>query len=222
MRHKKHVTPSVIAANRKNAKASTGPRTKEGKERSSRNSWRHGILATTIKLTTHTDRKEFRRIRKLWTEEFRPNGTLEKFLVEEVTGLSWRLGITEQMEIRELLRRRNSEEDDDSEYSLGDKIDLPVKTWELPVNRGWECEQVIVRAMSGDEKGDTDNTKGPGVLAGRVVENVSGYRNHHARHMEVQAVMGSSLDTVSRYRSGLKRELYHAIDKLLKMREREH
>jgi hypothetical protein len=151
MRHEKHMSDAAMAANRENAKVSTGPRTKEGKERSSRNSWRHGILATTIKLTTHEDREEFRRVRRLWTKEFDPHGTLERFLVEEVTGLSWKLGITEDIEIRELLRRRNTtEEDDDGDYALDDKIELPVKEWKLPVNRGWECEQVIVRATSGD------------------------------------------------------------------------
>ncbi|MGE5056403.1 MAG: hypothetical protein ACM3WP_19755 [Acidobacteriota bacterium] len=126
-------------------------------------------MATTINLTTHKDRKEFRRIRKLWTKEFDPHGPLERLLVEEITGVSWRLGITEQIEIRELLRRRNAEEEDDFDYPLDGKIELPVDEWELPVNPGWECEQVIVRAVSGDEKGDTDNTKSPGVVAGAIV-----------------------------------------------------
>ena len=222
MKHKRHMSDAAIAANRENAKASTGARTKEGKERASHNSWRHGILATTTNVRTHKDRTEFRRIRRLWTKEFDPHGTLEKFFVEEVTGLSWRLGITEEVEIRELLRRRNTAEDANSEQALDDKIELPVDEWELPVNRGWECEQVIVRAVSGDEEGDTDNTKMRAAAAGTIAtkaENVSGNRKHHAQQIEVQALMGSSLDTVSRYRSGLKRELYRAIDKLVKMRE---
>ncbi|MGE5056405.1 MAG: hypothetical protein ACM3WP_19765 [Acidobacteriota bacterium] len=49
-------------------------------------------------------------------------------------------------------RRRNTEEDDDFDYPLDGKIQLPIDKWKLPVNFGWECEQVIVRAVSGDKK----------------------------------------------------------------------
>ena len=216
MKHRKHVSDAVIAANRENGKHG-GPRTKAGKERSSRNACRHRIFAK-IHLTDPKDRKEFRRILKRWTREFRPDGTLETYLVDDITKLSWRLGITEDMEIKELLRRRESEDDDDLEYSWNDKMKLPVDNWELPTNRGWDCEQVIVRATSGDEKGDSDHTTGPAVLGGKIfpdAENVSGYRKHHAQRMEVQAVIGGSLERLSRYRSALKRELYRAIDKLL-------
>jgi hypothetical protein len=72
------------------------------------------------------------------------------------------------------------------------------------------------------KKGDNDHTTAPVAVAGRIIpnaENVSGYRKRQAQQMQVQAVMDSSLDAVSRYRSGLKRELYRVIDKLLKMRE---
>jgi hypothetical protein len=101
---------------------------------------------------------------------------------------------------------------------LDGKIQLPIGKWKLLVNAACECEQVIVR----DEKGDSDNTKLRAASAGTIAtnaENVSGYRKHHGQKMEVQAVMGSSLDAVSRYRSGLKRDLYRAIDELLKIKD---
>lgn len=39
------VSPRKIAANRRNSRRSTGPRTSEGKTRSKQNSWRHGLTA---------------------------------------------------------------------------------------------------------------------------------------------------------------------------------
>jgi hypothetical protein len=44
------LSESRLRANRENAQSSTGPRTKEGKKRSSLNSTRHGILAQVIHL----------------------------------------------------------------------------------------------------------------------------------------------------------------------------
>jgi hypothetical protein len=41
-------TGSQIAANRKNATKSTGPRTEEGKQRSRQNAFRHGLTAETV------------------------------------------------------------------------------------------------------------------------------------------------------------------------------
>ena len=77
------------------------------------------------------DRKEFRRILKRWTREFRPDGTLETYLVDDITKLSWRLGITEEMEIKELLRRRESEDDDDLEYFKNAKKSRTLSTYSV-------------------------------------------------------------------------------------------
>ena len=43
-----------LAANRANAKLSTGPTTEAGKKRSRRNALKHGLLSTTLLLPTET------------------------------------------------------------------------------------------------------------------------------------------------------------------------
>jgi len=43
--HRKEATPAQVAANRSNAQRSTGPKTAEGRSRSSQNALRHGIYA---------------------------------------------------------------------------------------------------------------------------------------------------------------------------------
>ncbi len=49
-RAKRTVSPEMIAANRRNAQLSTGPRTPEGKARSSRNGWKTGLHSGIHKL----------------------------------------------------------------------------------------------------------------------------------------------------------------------------
>jgi len=43
--HRKEATPAQVAANRSNVQRSTGPKTAEGRSRSSQNALRHGIYA---------------------------------------------------------------------------------------------------------------------------------------------------------------------------------
>ena len=79
-----------LAANRANAKRSTGPKTKEGKARSRANAWKHGVTAEYIVLCCE-DPAEFNGLRaELW-EEFRPRPGLESVLVDRLAAQSWRL-----------------------------------------------------------------------------------------------------------------------------------
>ena len=50
-KQKKPISQRKLEANRRNAQLSTGPRTEEGKARSSRNNWKHGRTSATAKAT---------------------------------------------------------------------------------------------------------------------------------------------------------------------------
>lgn len=63
-------TPAQIAANRRNAAKSTGPKTAQGKEASSQNAQKHG-------LTAKIPDDEVRRIAEIITAEFPAEGTAE-------------------------------------------------------------------------------------------------------------------------------------------------
>ena len=67
-------------ANRRNAAQSTGPRTPEGKVRSSRNATRHGLCARTALLSTE-DRQEFDLLLEDLRTEHQPDGPTEEILV---------------------------------------------------------------------------------------------------------------------------------------------
>lgn len=47
-RQKKPVSPQKLAANRQNAKHSTGPQTAKGKQRAAENSYQYGFYATRL------------------------------------------------------------------------------------------------------------------------------------------------------------------------------
>lgn len=218
MKHNKTVTDAVRAANRANAQSSTGPRTKQGKSNSSNNAVRHGILSRKVVLDTDEQRAEFLELRQCCKTELRPKGLLEKFVVEEIATLFWKLGIVEFLEVRELLRRQELSDDVDSIFRKD--LKLPISGYDLPLDRGWDCERMVVRAVAGKDQRDSDTMCGPGVVQGQVVQALKSSRNSdHQKfdHLEVEAVIGSALESMTRYQAKLKRDLYRAIETLRKM-----
>ena len=67
-----------------------GPKTEEGKQRSSMNALRHGFAAKTIVLSTE-DPAEFKSIIDRYVQDFDPQTEVEKDLVEELAACRWRL-----------------------------------------------------------------------------------------------------------------------------------
>jgi hypothetical protein len=98
------------------ARRATGPRTKEGKERSKHNALKHGIVAKVV-LLSGEPRKDFDSLLNGFRSDLRAVGQLEEFLVDKLALLVWRyrrMLIAEQAEIQrgteylwwdELLRR---------------------------------------------------------------------------------------------------------------------
>lgn len=218
MHHKKKVTDAVRAANRDNSQASTGPRTKQGKSHSSHNALRHGILARRMVLDTHKQRAEFRELRHACKTEFSPEGLLEKFFVEEIAIIFWKLGITEGLAAQELLLRQEISDDVGSIFHKD--LKLPISGYDLPLNRGWDCERLVVRADAGKDTSNSGASRGPTVVNNQVIDAFQNSQNHNSQeagHLEVEAVLGSALEKMTRYHSALMRDLYRAIETLRKL-----
>src|SRR5262245_35463685 len=84
------VSDRKLAANRKNAKLSTGPKTPEGKSLSRFNSLKHGLLAQEVILPGENAR-EFERLVAALVADWEPEGRVEEILLERIASLSWRL-----------------------------------------------------------------------------------------------------------------------------------
>lgn len=88
---------SRLAANRANAKKSTGPRTEEGKAASKKNSLRHGLTAKTVVLDVE-DPAEYQAFRSHVIASFAPAPGAEQLLAEELADSLWRLKRAQRIE----------------------------------------------------------------------------------------------------------------------------
>ena len=79
-----------IEANRRNSLKSTGPRSEEGKQRSSRNAIRHGLTAETV-LEPLEDPEDYKLFEEAIAAEYDGESAVERELVLRLASLLWRL-----------------------------------------------------------------------------------------------------------------------------------
>src|SRR5947209_3615864 len=84
-------TERQTEANRRNAQNSTGPRTDEGKARSSRYALTHGMAARAALLADDEDAVAFRQSLNACVDDLRPTGAAETALIEVACQSHWRL-----------------------------------------------------------------------------------------------------------------------------------
>lgn len=97
-------TTKQLAANRRNAQKSTGPRTAEGKAKSSLNAVKHGVLSKSVAVSGHyyiEDPLDFISLQSELEQNLRPVGRVEELLVERIATCAWRL--------RRVLKAENGE-----------------------------------------------------------------------------------------------------------------
>jgi hypothetical protein len=79
-----------LEANRRNALASTGPKTENGKQQSRRNAVKHGLTAETI-IEPLENPDEYRVFEEAIVGEYLPQTPVEQELVHRLASLFWRL-----------------------------------------------------------------------------------------------------------------------------------
>ena len=90
-------TEAQIAANRENAKKSTGPRTAQGKTAASKNAVKHGLFDH--RPTIHGEiQADYDLHRERFLAEYEPVGPTESALVARIVSLAWRLRRVGRME----------------------------------------------------------------------------------------------------------------------------
>jgi hypothetical protein len=83
-------TAKQIKANRRNARRSTGPRTPEGKRRSSFNAMKHGVYSKHL-ITPDENDSDLARLERSYVAYYRPPSEFELGQVRDLAGLAWRL-----------------------------------------------------------------------------------------------------------------------------------
>lgn len=114
----RQLTEAELAARRANAQKSTGPKTAEGKRRSSQNARRHGLFGQTALLDSESP-DDFVALRDAYLAEFDPQGPAETHLVMEMANAQWRL------------RRVRGIEADLIDHIIGAEID----SWRFPASQ---------------------------------------------------------------------------------------
>jgi hypothetical protein len=106
-------TPAEIA--RANAAKSTGPKTPEGKARSSKNALRHGLTARRAVLPDESEPK-YLALRRRYVDHFRPSNIVEVHLVGVMALTQWRINRLATVETSYLARELESRRDDIRRY----------------------------------------------------------------------------------------------------------
>ncbi|MGD0500487.1 MAG: hypothetical protein ABSC23_18850, partial [Bryobacteraceae bacterium] len=78
------VSPQRIAANRANAAKSTGPRSPQGRARSSQNARKHGFTASTFAVVRLEDLQEIDHLRQDLLAVYQPVNSQELFAIERI------------------------------------------------------------------------------------------------------------------------------------------
>src|SRR6476619_908233 len=86
-----------FAANRRNARKSTGPTTNEGKERSRCNAVRHGLTAETV-IGALEDAEDYKAFEAAIIADYDAESAVERELVLRLASLLWRLRRATTME----------------------------------------------------------------------------------------------------------------------------
>jgi hypothetical protein len=167
-------------------------------------------------LETVEERAEFQRLFQRCQDDFCPEGLLEEVFMDEIAITLWKLRLTIGLETKELSRRQEDAEDQIDDVFSSD-LELPISASDLPLAKSWDCERIIVRAVAGKDEISSSGSRGPTIYEGTVLNLLQKSNNHNSQeagHLEVEAVLGSSLDKLTRYQSTQKRDLYRAIEML--------
>ena len=147
-------------------------------------------------LETHEERAEFRKLLQRCEDHFCPKGVVEEFLVEEIATLFWKLRITLGLETKELSLRQQGSQNGINGIFDGN-LELPIEAEDLPLAQGWDCERIVVRAVTGNDVANSDASRQPAVFRDQILKDVQQSQNRNtqkASHLEVEAVLGSPLD----------------------------
>jgi hypothetical protein len=105
---KQPVSDCKVAANRRNASRSTGPKTKRGKRIVSRNAIKHGLLARQVVITAGMgaeNEAEFHKLVDSLQTCYEPVGLIEEILVETIAVCLWRKARVIRAENGEIRKR---------------------------------------------------------------------------------------------------------------------
>jgi hypothetical protein len=122
------ITQKQLAANRRNALKSTGPKTPEGKALVALNPIKHGLLSKEV-LLAGEDETALVELGKRLRHQLAPVGELELLLVDRIVAAAWRIMRILRIE-REMMDPEVSDKESSRRVYSRNKRQKPVTLWE--------------------------------------------------------------------------------------------
>jgi hypothetical protein len=172
------------------------------------NARKHGLLSKNLHFEDEEDKETFQQLLTELGDEQGAEGPLEWALVEEAAISIWKLRTTNGWDIAELINRRKAAkavlkalgdnyEDDQFQLFTGEYEKQSAAT------RGWDCQELVIRTGTRNVAEEDQPLSGA---------------NSKAGHVQIEAKLAASLDTILRYQAAIKRDLYRALAILREMR----
>ncbi len=205
-------TPKQIAANQTNAQLSTGPRTAEGKMRSSRNHIVHGLFSKTLRFKNDRQRAEYLEMQVGLREEFAPDGVLQSALVDKIAFILWQESV-----VMGMLRRRIDNQRGgglvaqlQSFAKTNSLLDKPIPKLVGNERRApaLECRELHLRF-----------TKSHSENSGESASNESSTEDADEDRTEVEARLGPAVDTLLRCYTTLENTLDRTLRQLRELQQ---
>jgi hypothetical protein len=130
---KQSIVPEAVKAERdvrSPKRGSTGPRSEAGKQRSSRNAFKHGIFANVVVVPGESSAR-YRSLLENLRDERQPEGLTEEFLTEIIANIMWRLRRLYTAESAEIRQGREFIEWDERNRQTGEAEEIGTKSGEV-------------------------------------------------------------------------------------------
>jgi hypothetical protein len=163
-------TPRKVAANGRNAQKSTGPRTEEGKRRSSRNALKHGLTANEIVLPNEDPGAFDERLTE-WNDYFRPENPAQAAVIDRAVAAKWKLDRCTRVETQRLSEKVRHAVDRYDLDKLTEVEDIGRRLIYEPINR---CEPAQIHDPVVRERLQARADANPAVLVRQLQSTAQG------------------------------------------------
>jgi hypothetical protein len=210
---KKTMTEKAIAANQINGPKSNGP---NDPIPANQHALKHGLASKYLAFQNEEEQQEFDALLNELVDEYQPVGRTGVELVNKVAVDFWKLAEGNGWEMQALAHRRQAtaaimttlaENYDGEQLPLFSERDGSHSAVQL----GWDCQELVVR--TGTRNSEEEE------------QEISKDRRGKVGHVQIEARLNTSLDTMLRYQAAINRDLYRALGELRSMqrerRERE-
>ena len=225
----KRVTEKQLAANRANARLSTGPRTSEGRARSRWNALKHGALAQAVippSLEPFESRQDFQELLAVLTDELAPATALEEMLVERIATSYWRLARLLRAESAAIAMRQRIGSARESREQMRDILAVPTadeklarRIRKLTDSLGNKRERRSLMAAEDERWRDASDEEVLAAAQALLEEMQTQFAEEAARELSIAAGRHSIPDpqhalNLARYETTIERQIYRALEAL--------